>query len=218
MPKLTPYHIWRHLCWRARRIWLRVVYLFSPSQFWNLRSREINDSWFDDDADYQIMRQVIQSTKVRSCLEIGCNGGRFSRFLVNDLEHLACQDISPTAVELCRRAIPAQLHPKIQFDEGFIEQLYVGVENGHFDLMISNRVLSALKPAEIAPTLAVLARTSKSMLINELLPGEPGATYYWFAHDYDRLLKVLGFERISEIESHSASFVQKFRLYGRKGV
>lgn len=218
MPKLTPTHIWRHLCWRARLVWLRIVYLFSPSQFWNLRSRDINDSWFDDDADYQIMRRVIQSTNSRSCLEIGCNGGRFSRFLVNDLDHLTCQDISSTAVELCRKAIPAELHGKVRFDEGYIESLYDDVVDGHFDLMISNRVLSALKPAEILMTLDTLARTSRHLLINELLPGEPGATYYWFAHDYDDLLVRFDFERTEEIESHSAPFVQKFRLYRRKGA
>jgi SAM-dependent methyltransferase len=194
---------------------LRVVYLFSPSQFWNLRSREINNSWYDDDADYQIMLEVIRSTGARSCLEIGCNGGRFSRHLVGDVDHLACQDISSTAIELCRKSIPPQFHSKVRFDEGFIETLYGTLPDGSFDLMISNRVLSALKPSEIGPTLSLLARLSRNLLINELLPGEPGATYYWFAHNYDQLLADRRMTCTREIVSESASFVQKFRLYQR---
>ncbi len=215
--RLTVPRIWLHLCWRVRQVVLRLVYVFSPSQFWNLRSREINDTWFDDDADYQIMLDVIQTTGSRSCLEIGCNGGRFSRFLARDLDHLVCQDISETAVELCRRSVPRECHGKVEFDTGFIEILYKATADGKYDLMISNRVLSALKPSDIGPVLALLARISNNLLINELLPGEPGGSYYWFAHDYDRLLVSSGMKCTRAIESHSAAFVQNFRLYQRIG-
>lgn len=217
MSRLTPSRILRHVRWRIRRAQLRIVYAFSPTRFWNMRCRDIHDTWFNDDADYRIMSEMVHSTNSHSCLEIGCNGGRFSRFLVNDLDRLVCQDISNAALELCRHTIPDDKQAKVQFDYGHIQGLYHETPDQQFDIIISNRVLSALPSTRIAPVLDQLARIGKNLLINELLPGEPGATYYWFANDYDRLLANSGFICTREIVSHSTSFIQKFRLYQKSG-
>ncbi len=209
--------LWRFACDKSWRACLRVVYIFSPAQYWNLRGREIHATWFDDHADYRIMKSTIEHVGARSCLEIGCNGGRFSRFLIRDLDHLECQDISQRALKLCAANLPPEFTARATLRRGGLIELYGRQTHPQYDLVISNRVLSAIPPKAIAANLAALANVSRALLINEILPGEPGATYYWFAHDYDALLAPLNFRMTDEIVSNSAPFIQRFRLYERFG-
>lgn len=204
-----------YLARRVRRAYLRIVYCFSPTQYWNLRSRDISKRWFDDSADYRIMKEMIDLVQAKTCLEVGCNGGRFSRFLANDVEQLECQDVSRRALEMCSENLPPASRDRVKLRCGALVDLYGSQPVARFDLTISNRVISAIPPKQIAANVRVLAGLSRAILLNELLPGEPGATYYWFAHDYDALLNPLGFTCAHEVVSHSTSYVQRFRLYRR---
>ena len=199
----------KHAIAVARRAWLWVVYQFSPTAYWNLRSQELHQQWFDDDADYRIYHEFLLSLRARTCLEIGCNGGRFSRHLVNDLDELVCQDISAEAIEICRASVNVDTRCRITFLCGNIADLYAASPATRFDVVISNRVLSAVRKDKIAMTITVLGRISRHVIINELMPGDAGATYYWFAHDYDQLFKSAGLRFAREVVSNG----QRFRLY-----
>lgn len=193
----------------GRRGLLRVVYLFSPRAYWNFRSRELHHQWYDHDLDFRIYHEIIESLQVKSCLEIGCNGGRYSKLLVNHVEKLSCQDISPRAIAICRENIPADKLCRVTMQCGRIETLYAGTPKRSIDLVICNRVLSALKPKDIGRVVGVLSRISRHVVINELMIGDPGAAYYWFAHDYDRLFCECAMRCTREIVSNN----QRFRLY-----
>ena len=192
-----------------RRALLWVVYQFSTNTYWTLRSRELNKRWFAEKSDYPIYQEFLRTVKAHNCLEIGCDGGRLSRGLIGHVDKLECQDISAKAIAICKRNFEAEQLMRITFRCGSLDTLYATTTREQFDIVVSNAVLSAIKPRDIDHTIHILARVAKNIVVSELLPGDRGATYYWFAHDYDRLFAAVGWTMEREIVSGE----QRFRLY-----
>jgi SAM-dependent methyltransferase len=206
---LTPRKLIKHGYAKIRRAMLWVVYHFSANSYWSLRSRELNDRWFAEESDHPIYQEFLRNVKAQNCLEIGCNGGRLSRGLISHVDKLECQDISAKAIAICKRNLGAEQLTRITFRCGSLDSLYAATPPEQFDIVISNAVLSAVKPRDIDRTIRTLARVAKNIVISELMPGDRGATYYWFAHDYDRLFAATGWTMEQEVVSGE----QKFRLY-----
>jgi 2-polyprenyl-3-methyl-5-hydroxy-6-metoxy-1,4-benzoquinol methylase len=168
----------------------------------------LHKRFFAEKSDYPIYKGFLRITNARTCLEIGCDGGRLSRLLIDQVEKLECQDISAKAIAICQTTISADKLPRVRFRCGSVSPLYADATD-RFDIALSNSVLSAVKPGDIAATIQTLARISKYVAISELMPGERGATYYWFAHDYKRLFADAGMTLAKEVTSGE----QRFQLY-----
>jgi 2-polyprenyl-3-methyl-5-hydroxy-6-metoxy-1,4-benzoquinol methylase len=206
---VTPRKLVRHGYANIRRALLWVVYQFSTNSYWTLRSRELHKRWFAEKSDYPIYQEFLHAVKARNCLEIGCDGGRLSRGLISHVDKLECQDISAKAIAICRNNFGAEQLARITFRCGSLNSLYAATPPEHFDIVISNAVLSAVKPKDIDNTIRTLVRIAKKIVVSELMPGDRGATYYWFTHDYDRLFAAAGWTMEREVVSGE----QRFRLY-----
>jgi SAM-dependent methyltransferase len=205
---ITPSKLYKHARARLWRGVLWFVYQFNPGLYWTMRSRKLHERWFAEDSDHPIYRDMLNDIGAHTCLEIGCNGGRLSRLLVNHVEKLECQDISAKAIAICKTSIPTDKLSRVTFRCGSIISLY-SASAAQFDITVSNSVLSAVKPHDIRMTVQTLAKVSKHIIVSELWPGDPGAAYYWFAHDYDRLFAETGMQFVREVVSGD----QRFRLY-----
>lgn len=97
---------------------------------------------------------------------------------------MVAQDISAAAIRICKDTY-IELNYKYELDE--IENL--NYPENYFDLIISNKVLSAILPSRIERTVEKLAFMGKNIYVNEVMDGDPiKKSNNWFKHNYDPLM------------------------------
>ena len=175
----------------------KVFYRIIPSyrrQYWEGRAVDIDEKWGQGEGDYPVLAEVIASVRPKSILDVGCGSGRL--FPLYDQLHIpevVGQDISEEALR-----IAAARHPFANISSTSLDIFSLDYSVGHFDLIISNRVLQHVQPEAIWRVLAKLASLGKSLYLNELTDSDGlEETYYMFRHDYRALLERHGFAVVS---------------------
>lgn len=157
--------------------------------YWNLRVKEIHSKWGGGDGDYETVGKIILKTNSKTILDIGCGSGRlFKLYESLNLSEVVAQDISVAAINLCKDTYSFDY--KYELDE--VENL--NYPENYFDLIISNKVLSAILPSRIERMVEKLTLLGKNIYVNEVMGDDPiKNSNYWFKHNYDPLMLKNGF-------------------------
>lgn len=173
-----------------------------------MRANEINNRWGQSTSDYNIIKGVIEKYSPKTLLDFGCGSGRlfpvFNEF--SSLEVWA-YDQSLKAIEIAKSRFPKGEISYINSIQG------LKVEKGFFDLIISNRVLSAVPPHEIQYIIEQLCFSSKYVYLNEVGPSDfVKKSSTWFMHDYKDIFALFDFELqvVGKIEA------QKYFVFRKK--
>lgn len=121
---------------------------------------------------------------------------------------VVAQDISGTAIKLCQDTF-TELDYRYELKN--IEELTY--PENYFDLIISNKVLSAILPNKIDNTLEKLAFMGKNIYVNEVMDDDfIRSSNNWFKHNYDPIMFKLGFnvsEKGSIVKGQTWKLYQK---------
>jgi SAM-dependent methyltransferase len=173
---------------------VRLVRFMPRSWFWEIRARGIDQAWGKSQDDYPVIERLIKKVSPATILDIGCGTGRlFPLYLRLGIPAIIGQDISRLALRLARRRYP---DPRIKLISTPLQRLALAVPA---DLIISNRVLSAIRPKNIRGTLEHLVKNGKFLYLNEYSRSDGGhPSDYWFIHDYLAILKLIQPYRVVE--------------------
>lgn len=154
--------------------------------FWNFRARDIHQKWGTEDRDLPALKSAVSAVTPATLLDIGCGGGRFfSLYKEMNVKTVVAQDISVQAILLAKER-PASKNCTFVSDD--ISELRY--PDSYFDLIVSNRALSAVYPNNLEKTMKNLCRMGKYLYINELTDSDYiRYSPYWFKHDYSGILK-----------------------------
>ena len=152
--------------------------------FWEFRAKNIDQLWGTQQDDYPVLKNILQETEAKSILDIGCGTGRlFPLFLQEKIPIVVGQDVSRWALRKAKQRYPS---PTIKVIHTPLDKIGMPCV---FDLIISNRVLSAVKPDELEKVLKNLFSISKYLYLNEYSSSDGGQpSSYWFMHDYHVVL------------------------------
>lgn len=167
---------------------------FLKRLYWEMRVEDIHAAWGEGKEDFVVIREIIRLVSPATLLDIGCGSGRLiPLFRELNVPEIVAQDVAKSALNLCKKRFP-DINCKYEIKD--IKDL--SYRDGYFDLIISNRVLSAILPENIDVVLASLARLGKNIYINELSEsddtGQPSK--YWFKHDYESFKSKHGFREL----------------------
>ena len=196
---------------RILRLSLRVPGTgFLRKVYWDTRAVDMHRRWGSEKNDYPVLRRIIGAVKPKRLLDIGAGSGRlFDLYTEFVGVSVFAQEISRKAISLAR-ARSSRLGLAVTFLQCELGNLDLQV-----DLIISNRVLSAIPPADIGGVMRHLLEMTDCIYINELGEREhPPVSSYWFAHDYDAILATDGFEKIES----GLIGEQGFSLWKRAGA
>jgi glycosyltransferase involved in cell wall biosynthesis len=157
---------------------------------WNTLANAIHQRYGYLSHDYSILGHVIKKIQARSVLEIGCGSGRLMPvYLFHDLNPIWAQDISSTALDICRQRFFHQR--QIRYLAGSIEGVSPKLS---VDLVVSTRVLQHIpEDDDVKRILHCLADKTKSFFINEASDKEDEAPYIK-GRDYSAMLSTVGFQ------------------------
>lgn len=156
--------------------------------YWNLRAKDIDEKWGQGTGDYETIAHAIQTTHAQRVLDIGCGSGRlFPLYNELKMQEVVAQDISQNAISLAKRRSEPLSNTNINFVCNQISQL--DYPESFFDLVISNRTLSAVYPDEIPGTIRALCAMSKNIYVNEVSDKDYQQSPYFFKHDYEKYMR-----------------------------
>jgi 2-polyprenyl-3-methyl-5-hydroxy-6-metoxy-1,4-benzoquinol methylase len=161
--------------------------------FWDLRARDINKRWGNANGDFDIIRSVIKTANAHTLLDFGCGNGRlFTLYNELKIEKVVGQDISAAAIKLAQQKTGGRNYTLLCADIADVT-----FDEKYFDLVISNRSLSAVHPNDISAVMRKLCNLSKYVYINELSDIEKdGESSYWFKHNYNQMMAQNNFKAL----------------------
>lgn len=174
-----------------------VVYDFATGRriYWAHRAKDLYEKYGHTEGGFDALQRVVELTRPRRVLELGCGNGRILTFFSRLGIHCVGQDISATALELARqRELPHVTLTQKPFTD-------LDYPDGYFDLIVSNRVLQHVGTDEVQRLLRSAARMGNALYLNELRQEDDAKeNYYHYKHDYAALLDELGMRHTDEIE------------------
>lgn len=161
--------------------------------FWELQAPGQYLEWNGQQGDYAIVREALAATRAVSVLEIGCGTGRyFPLYAAHKHLRVVATDVSRLALCIARLAQPASGIRLRRLPVNGLDRL-----DEQFDLVISNRVLSAVPEKEIDVVIAALIRRASAVLVNEMSNSDrQPESDYWFCHDYASMFAAHGWQRV----------------------
>ncbi len=167
--------------------WLYAHSSVFRTYYWSARTDDIHMKWGYRNEDEKIAF-LYQKTIPQRVLDIGCGTGAIIQSLLKymNADDIYAQDISPKSIDIVRSKYKLK---NVYNCECVDIQPFPNV-----DLIISNRVLSALPPKNIYNTLCIFTKHARYLYINEMtFDDNVQQSFYWYAHDYDGILQQLGF-------------------------
>lgn len=190
---------------------------FLRRSYWNMRARDIHETWGRGTDDFQVLREVIELVKPQRILDLGCGSGRcFPLYKEMNIPEVVGQDVSSRALDICKNRFPELPYRLIKKD---IRNMDFSVN--YFDLIISTRVLAAVIPKDISPAVKHLCKISRFIYMNEMTDSDyAGPSDYWFKHDYEKMMQENNFSLAQKgtiaIIENGKTYVQAWALY-KKG-
>jgi SAM-dependent methyltransferase len=162
--------------------------------------------------DFPVLGYVIDKTKVRSVLEIGCGSGRLVPvYLTHNIQTIWLQDVSEQALDLCRQRFFCQ--KRIRYIHGNVQSIPILAAP---DLIIANRVLQhILEDGVFKEMLDRLTSMTCYFYINEAGIEEARSINwpYLKGRDYIQILRDLGCRLIERGELMAESGPQTWMLF-----
>lgn len=161
--------------------------------FWDNSAEEIYLDYKNARHDYETLERIILKNKVNKVLDFGCGSGRLMELYKKlNLREVVVQDISQNAINRC-----THMYPEYKFILGDIEK--IEFESNYFDLVVSNRALSAVTPENIENTINYLCKISKLIYINEFQKADVQEENDWFfKHSYNDIFRRNGYKIIEK--------------------
>jgi SAM-dependent methyltransferase len=162
--------------------------------------------------DFPVLGRVIDKTRARSVLEIGCGSGRLVPvYLTHDVQTIWLQDVSERALDLCRQRFFCQKH--IRYYHGTVQSMQISVQP---DLIVANRVLQhILDDREIDKILNYLTSITRYFYVNEAGIEEAISINWRYlkGRDYVKIFRDLGCKLIEEDVLVAESGLQRWMLF-----
>lgn len=157
--------------------------------FWNLKAKYIHKQWGHFYFDYNILKSIISDIRPERILDIGCGSGRlFPLYKDIGIKEIIALDISQNAIALARkRKNELNAENIVLVKAGICDLEY---PDNYFDLIISNRTLSAIFPENIKRDVGALAKLSGKIYLNEMTDSDFSPSPYWFRHDYGKIMAI----------------------------
>ena len=147
--------------------------------YWNSRAEDIYLKYRNVTDDFNDLIAALNIIKPESVLDYGCGAGRLFPIFKAYSAKITGLDISKIALQKARVN-----HPDCDYIYGDFRQLISNFDM--FDLIICNRVLSAIQPLQITRCLKKLMKVGRVIYLNEYKGNK--ITQYWHSHNYDRIL------------------------------
>ena len=180
--------------------------------YWNLRAKEIDRKWGANTGDFDTLEKIIKNNNSQTILDIGCGSGRlFKLYKSLNIPEVIAQEISVDAIKICQNR-----YPELNYVYELKEIKNLTYSENYFDLIISNKVLSAVLPSEINEVIKKLAFISKTIYINEPMEDDPiKESNNWFKHNYTSIISKYGF---SILEEGNIVKSQSYKVYIKKVI
>ena len=197
----------RVICLISRVYSRPFLYLYNNSNmfrrfWWNCYAKWIHELWGEENRDEEIF-PIVEYINPKSVLEVGCGSGAVIKSLLKNTSvvDVYAQEISPKAIEMLKKE--TNINPKNVFHCDIINV------TRKIDLIISNRVMSAVPPSGIASVIKHMCSISDYIYLNELtFDRDFKESFYLYAHNYDVLMGKNNFEEYK--------YGQGWKIYKKK--
>lgn len=165
--------------------------------FWNNYAGKLFEQYDKENGDYAVIREIIQSNSISSCIDFGCGPGRLVPLWeeLKSLDKIVLYDISDASL-------------KIASDKLNDSKRYV-LKNNFFEInnnpansiLISNRVLQHIPPTQLMKYVHHIADVADYVYINESITQKPGVTknsFYLYFHDYAELFSSISYTLVQQ--------------------
>jgi SAM-dependent methyltransferase len=188
--------------WQVGRILDRSAYLGRMPRglarrrirlFWEGYAARIHAEWGHDHDDYSVLADILRRHGVHSVLDVGCGSGRlFPLYRDAGVGQVLGVDLAAEAL-----ALAAHTFPDVPTRRLAVEDLPADL--GHWDLVVSNRVLQHVPAQAIAGVVERIAGLGRLVYVNELSDTDDlNEEFFMTRHDYRRLFDAAGLEPIDE--------------------
>jgi glycosyltransferase involved in cell wall biosynthesis/SAM-dependent methyltransferase len=135
-----------------------------PPLDWDIQAPILHNQYGHLSHDFPVLGSVIDKTKARSVLEIGCGSGRLVPvYLAHNVQTIWLQDVSERALDLCRQRFFCQKH--IRYIYGSVQSVPISAAP---DVIVANRVLQhILEDDQFKEMMSYLASMTRYFYVNE---------------------------------------------------
>jgi SAM-dependent methyltransferase len=178
---------------------------------WDSLAFEIHNRYGYLSHDFSVLGQVIEKTKARSVLEIGCGSGRLVPvYLAHNVQVILLQDTSERALDLCRQRFFCQKH--IRYFHGDVQIIPTSASP---NLIIANRILHILEDSKFDGVMNYLISMARHFYINEAGIEEAKSINwpYLKGRNYIQIFRALRYRLIEQGDIASESGRQIWMLF-----
>jgi len=183
-----------------------------PPLDWELQAPILHNRYGYLSHDFSVLGSVVENTKARAVLEIGCGSGRLVPvYLAHDVQTIWLQDVSERALDLCRQRFFCQKH--IRYIHGDVQSIPISAA---LDLIVANRVLQhVIHDDEFEGIMNYLRSMTRYFYINEAGIEEARSLNlpYLKGRDYIQILRDFGCSLVEQNELIADSGRQKWMLF-----
>ncbi len=170
---------------------------FLNKRFWDDYAGKLYEQYDNENKDYAVISELIQSNNISSCIDFGCGPGRLVPLWeeLKSLDTIILYDISEASLKIAldklndgRRYI---------FKNNFFE-----IKNNPANsILISNRVLQHIPPAQLMKYVHHIADVADYVYINESITQKPKVTknsFYLYFHNYAELFNSISYKLVQQ--------------------
>lgn len=166
---------------------------FLNKQFWNDYAGKLYEQYDAENKDYAVIREIIQSHNISSCIDFGCGPGRLVPLWeeLRSLDKIVLYDISDASLKIAS--------DKLKDSKRYIlKNNFFSIKNNPSNsILISNRVLQHIPPAQVMKYVHHIADVAGYVYINESIGGKLGViknSFYLYFHDYVGLFSSISYK------------------------
>lgn len=166
---------------------------FLNKRFWDDYAGRLYKQYDNEDKDYAVIREIIQSHNINTCIDFGCGPGRLVPLWeeLKSLDKIVLYDISDASLKIAS--------DKLNDNKRYVlKNIFFSIKNNPSNsILISNRVLQHIPPAQVIKYIHHIADVAEYVYINESITQKPGVTknsFYLYFHDYAGLFSSVSYK------------------------